>query len=156
MPTSALEKASSRNPTTADGERGERSAGPAEIELPARQLRCVSMRQRPPTWQLVLDAAQQFSRSGQSPFALGALIEEVQRVDRSRDRTSIQPIVQGMTVNAGAGPQQPCGQVLERVSRGYYALRDGAAPITSPTPHVRYAQRGPAPRAAVPSAGCGC
>jgi hypothetical protein len=99
------------------------------------------MRQRRPTWHLVLDAARQFSRSGQSPFALGALIEHVQRADPSRDRTSIQPIVQGMTANGGAGPQSPCGPVLERVSRGYYVLRDTQLPTASPTVRVRDARQ---------------
>jgi hypothetical protein len=99
------------------------------------------MHERPPTWQLVLDAAQQFTDLGESPFALGALIEQVQLADGSRDRTSIQPIVQGMTVNAGAGPPQPCGRVLERVSRGYYVLRATAAPIAFPRRQVRHVQR---------------
>lgn len=99
------------------------------------------MARRPPTWQLVLDAARQFSDSGQLPFAHAALIEHVQRVDPRRGRTSIQPIIQGMTANAGAGPPQPCGHALQRVSRGYYVLRDTTSPIAPPGPRATWTQR---------------
>lgn len=43
-------------------------------------------------------------------------------MDATRSRTSIQPVVQGMTSNAGRGPRQPCGRVLLRTDHGWYRL----------------------------------
>lgn len=75
-----------------------------------------------PTWMIVLEGARSLTETGRPSFALAELIEYVQRRDASRARTSIQPVVQGMTANAGTGPAQPCGGVLSRVRRGFYAL----------------------------------
>lgn len=53
-----------------------------------------------PTWQLILDAAHSLTtRLG--TFGLADIVRDVQKVDRSRGRGTIQPKVQGMTVNAG-------------------------------------------------------
>jgi hypothetical protein len=84
-----------------------------------------------PTWQLVLEAARLLTASDQSPFKLSDLIALVQRADAGRDRGTVQPVVQGMTANAGKGPASPCGKVLLRVERGYYKLLDGSD--TAPT-----------------------
>jgi hypothetical protein len=43
----------------------------------------------------------------------------VQRLEPDQARTSIQPVVQGMTRNAGRGPQQPCGKVRMRTDQGW-------------------------------------
>lgn len=78
-----------------------------------------------PTWALVLDAARNLhARMGE--FTLDDLIRQVQRTDASRGRGTIQPTVQGMTVNAGTGPPSPCGKPLRRVRRGYYTLEESA------------------------------
>lgn len=78
------------------------------------------------TWELVLGAARGLGARGRS-FRLSELVAEVHRVDPTRGRGSIQPVVQGMTANAGKGPPSPCGKVLHRVDHGYYALRDAHA-----------------------------
>ena len=80
------------------------------------------MRDGRPTWQLVLESAKELRDSGSSPFRLGDVIAAVQRRDDARARASIQPVIQGMTVNAGNGPASPCGKVLVRTGHGWYAL----------------------------------
>ena len=75
-----------------------------------------------PTWELVEEAAKRLSTRGDGAFRLIEIIEYVQTIDPSRDRTSIQPTVQGMTVNAGKGPPSPCGKILRRVHHGLYVL----------------------------------
>jgi len=77
-----------------------------------------------PTWQLVMEVAQRLGAAGDS-FRLHELVSSVQKQDPARDRGTIQPVVQGMTVNAGKGPRSPCGQPLERIGHGLYRLRDG-------------------------------
>jgi hypothetical protein len=77
-----------------------------------------------PVWMLVVEATGRLSVRGQSPFKLSELIAEVQGIDSARARTSIQPVVQGMTVNAGKGPASPCGKVLVRMDRGHYKIRE--------------------------------
>ena len=74
-----------------------------------------------PTWQLVLDVARRLSAERNS-FRLADVVAGVQQVDASRARSSIQPVVQAMTSNAGRGPQQPCGKVLLRTDHGWYRL----------------------------------
>jgi hypothetical protein len=82
-----------------------------------------------PTWVLVLESAERLTDAGRSSFGLAELIAEVQRLDPSRGRGSIQPVVQGMTINAGKGPESPCGKVLERVQHGHYRLGGGLSPV---------------------------
>src|SRR5438477_11460089 len=88
------------------------------------------------TWQLVVEAAEQLTARGRATFKLSELVTEVQHADPARGRTTIQPVVQGMTANAGMGPASPCGKVLVRVEHGYYKLRGATetAPIVSHTP----------------------
>lgn len=76
-----------------------------------------------PTWELVLAEARRLTRTGTTEFTLAQIISGVQRVDPSRGRGSISPIVQGMTANAGKGPPAACGKVLVRVQHGVYRLR---------------------------------
>jgi hypothetical protein len=109
-----------------------------------------------PTWQLVLEAAERLAAAN-GEFRLQDLVAEVQRIDPARGRGTIQPTVQGMTVNAGTGPPSPCGKPLRRTSHGWYTLADGnASPVTrhgasqsTATPaHVGRAGRGYARREA--------
>jgi hypothetical protein len=83
-----------------------------------------------PTWKLILIVARRL-QSGSGDFSLNQVIKEVQRLDRTRERTSIQPVVQGMTANAGKGPPSPCGQPLMRISHGIYRF-DEAIPEVQP------------------------
>jgi hypothetical protein len=97
-----------------------------------------------PTWQLVLEAATRLAKTT-GEFRLQDLVAEVQRVDPARSRGTIQPTLQGMTINAGTGPPSPCGKLLVCTSHGWYTLADGAAqPVTAhdknqPTVTVRSA-----------------
>lgn len=85
-----------------------------------------------PIWEIVEEAARSLSLRGDGTFRLGDIIEYVQFADPARARTSIQPIVQGMTVNAGKGPPSPCGKILRRVYHGLYVLDGTAMRATSP------------------------
>lgn len=76
-----------------------------------------------PTWQLILNAAKHLDES-MGDFRLIEIINEVQRLDPSRGRTSISPVVQGMTANAGKGPPSPCGRPLVRVNHVLYRLAE--------------------------------
>ncbi len=98
-----------------------------------------------PTWQLVDEAARRLSASSPSSFRLRDLIAEVQTANPERERGSIQPVVQGMTINAGQGPPSPCGKILLRVSHGQYALRTHAGQpsvSTDPPPASRRSPHG--------------
>src|SRR5688500_2936628 len=91
-----------------------------------------------PTWELVEEAANRLSRRGDGAFRLIEIIEYVQTIDPSRHRTSIQPVVQGMTANAGKGPPSPSGRILWRVSHGHYVLAEATIRDAHP--------QGPLPR----------
>jgi hypothetical protein len=67
----------------------------------------------------------------------------VQTVDPTRTRETIQPVVQGMTANAGKGPASPCGKVFLRVDHGYYKIRDHGEPTSAaPAKPRRLSKRG--------------
>jgi hypothetical protein len=83
-----------------------------------------------PTWQLVLAAAEDLAFA-QGEFRLQELVGAVRRVDPARQRSSIQPVVQGMTINAGNGPPSPCGKPLVRVSHGIYRLASEVPPVNA-------------------------
>lgn len=72
-----------------------------------------------PIWQLILKAAESLTAEI-GDFRLDEVIKEVQRLDPRLGRTSIQPVVQGMTSNAGKGPPSPCGRPLVRIRHGLY------------------------------------
>ena len=74
-----------------------------------------------PIWKLVLKIAERL-QTEVGDFRMIDIVTEVQRIDPSRGRGSIQPVVQGMTSNAGIGPYSPCGEPLFRVSHGVYRL----------------------------------
>lgn len=75
-----------------------------------------------PTWKLILIAVEKLHASG-GKFRSDEVIKEVQKLDPLRGVTSIRPVLQGMTSNAGKGPSSPCGQPLVRVSHGIYRLK---------------------------------
>jgi hypothetical protein len=72
------------------------------------------------TWELVIESARSLERSGSPVFQLSEMIRAVQNLDGTRGRGSIQPVIQGMTINAGKGPAQSCGKVFRRVGHGQY------------------------------------
>lgn len=73
-----------------------------------------------PHWQYVQKAALRLEARGIRPFRLEELIREVHQTHPEIGRTSIQPLVQGMTVNAGKGPQGRGGKFFTRVGHGLY------------------------------------
>jgi hypothetical protein len=101
-----------------------------------------------PTWRLVLSAAERLNAS-RGEFRLQDLVVEVQRMDPDRGRGTIQPTVQGMTLNAGTGPPSPCGKPLLRVGHGLYRLVEGSAELPVETyarQRTQSAATGRAPR----------
>jgi len=87
-----------------------------------------------PTWKLVIEAAEDLTRRGLTPFELQTLIRTVQARDPSRSRQSIQPIIQGLTRNAGAGPPSRGGKPLQRVGHGLYSLASADRTGDQPAP----------------------
>jgi hypothetical protein len=75
-----------------------------------------------PVWKLVLDAARRLGANGSREFKLDSIVAAVQALHPEYGRGSIQPVVQGMTRNAGKGPTSPCGKPLLRVRHGWYVL----------------------------------
>jgi hypothetical protein len=76
------------------------------------------------TWQEVIAAAERLTAAGDSPFKREDLVGAVQRLHPGRERGTIDPVIQAMTVNATGGPQVPAlarGR-LRRVDYGYYEL----------------------------------
>lgn len=76
---------------------------------------------RLPTWQLVLAAAERLGAAS-GEFRMLELVAEVQQLDPARGRGTIQPVIQGMTANAGGGPPSPCGKPLMRTGHGLYRI----------------------------------
>lgn len=87
------------------------------IDAPRPQMNWVDQ----PTWRLILKVAEGLQTESEA-FRLTQIVKGVQQLDPSRGWTSIQPVVQGMTANAGKGPPSPCGRPLVRVSHGIYRL----------------------------------
>ena len=80
------------------------------------------------TWQLILTAVEKLHASS-GEFRSDEIIKEVQKLDPLRGVTSIRPVLQGMTSNAGKGPLSPCGQPLIRVRHGIYRLMGDAEKV---------------------------
>jgi hypothetical protein len=77
---------------------------------------------------LVIAEVERLAAAGDSPSKLEDIVAAVQRLDPSRRRGSIVPIVQGMTANAGKGPGSAASRgLLRRVGRGYYELTGAGA-----------------------------
>lgn len=87
------------------------------IDIPGPQMKPVDQ----PTWKLILMVAEGL-RKEFGAFRLTQIVKGVQQLDPTREWTSIQPVVQGMTANAGKGPPSPCGRPLVRVSHGVYRI----------------------------------
>lgn len=75
-----------------------------------------------PAWRKLLDAAEALTAKGAAPFTRAELIATVRAVDPSRQRPSLDPVIQGMTEDAPGGPPAACGIVFRRVARGEYVL----------------------------------
>lgn len=93
-------------------------------------------------WELVLEAAEALSATGDGRFTRAALLAEVRRRDPNRRDESVGPVIQGMTVNAPGGPTSPCGTPLRRVAHGVYELVDPPSPGVTPAADLAAAERG--------------
>lgn len=91
-----------------------------------------------PNWELLLNSAHELAARGARSFTLSDLIAAVQATHPGRERTSLQPIVQGMTLNAPDGaPQSACGKVFVRVGRGEYRLLSAADQLPNAVTAIR-------------------
>src|SRR3954452_4738066 len=97
-----------------------------------------------PTWEILLEAAHRLGDKGAASFPRAELIAHVQRSDPSRERSSIDPIIQGLTENATGGPRSACGIVFRRIERGQYVLITESAPLP-PAPASAQPHPGPRP-----------
>lgn len=80
-----------------------------------------------PIWQLVEDCARELTRNGIVPFTRGDIISCIRRKNPKCGEDSINPIIQGVTVNAkGGAPGSTDKNILFRVERGRYVLTDAA------------------------------
>jgi len=79
-------------------------------------------------WQLLLDCARRLTANGRSPFTRIDLIECVQKAHPETQRRSLDPVIQGMTVNLSGGPPSAAGTPFEQVGRGEFRLRGDAKP----------------------------
>jgi len=95
----------------------------------------IQVEQRP-TWEIVLEGARRLVANGTNVFTRAQLIAHVQKRAPSRERPSIDPIIQGMTDNATGGPPSACGLVFRRVDRGHYILLDNFPPGVEGLPSV--------------------
>src|SRR2546428_13705529 len=77
--------------------------------------RLASRIEQRPAWEILLEGARRLMDNGTTAFTRAQLIAHVQHKDPSRDRPSIDPIIQGMTENATGGPPSACGIVFRRV-----------------------------------------
>ena len=96
--------------------------GRPEISAGKRATLTLTVVDSRPTWQLVLEVAKRRRERKETTFRMADLVADIQRIDPRRARSSIQPVIQEMTLNAGLGPTQPCGKVLIRVQHGWYQL----------------------------------
>lgn len=102
-----------------------------------------------PNWMLLKAAAEELTQRGLSPFTRQQLIAAVQARYPDRAATSLQPMIQGMTVNLKGGAPGGIGkEVFRSVGRGLFELiqtdygaavaptEPYSAPILSPSAHA--------------------
>lgn len=78
---------------------------------------------RKPIWRLVRDGAHELTAAGRTPFTRSDIVERVQRIAPGVGRTSIDPVIQGVTENLQGGAPGAVGKnILRRVARGRFVL----------------------------------
>jgi len=89
-------------------------------------------------WQLLKDAGEALTAEGRSPFTRGQLMERVWKFHPGIGRDTLNPMIQGMTVNLRGGAPGAVGKnVFRSVGRGMFELSNGAKafgkePISTP------------------------
>jgi hypothetical protein len=93
-------------------------------------------------WRLILDAAEELTATGQTPFTRSSVYEWIwQRYPRgSHGRPSLDPTFQGMVRNAAGGPRSAAGTPLARVGRGQYVLAGSGGTETARQVNLRETQ----------------
>ncbi|WP_052351762.1 DUF6884 domain-containing protein [Deinococcus pimensis] len=86
------------------------------------------MQEEPPNWMVLKDCAEELTRAGRTPFTRQDLIAAVQAHFPDRGESSLNPMIQGMTVNLKGGAPGGVGkEVFVSVGRGLFQLLEGAA-----------------------------
>lgn len=95
-----------------------------------------------PNWMLLKECGEKLSREGETRFTRQQLIDCVHETDPDRKPSSLNPVIQGMTVNAKGGASSGTGKnVFYRATRGVYELYDAQRHGTN-YPKVASASRG--------------
>lgn len=82
------------------------------------------MTRNKPYWELLKQCAERLSLEGRTPFTRRGLIACVQAEHPYVGKNSLNPAIQGMTVNLRGGPGGPGKKVLFSVGRGLFELYD--------------------------------
>ncbi len=89
-----------------------------------------------PNWQLLKECAEKLTEQGKVPFTRTQLIECVRREHPERKESSLNPMIQGMTVNLKGGAPGGIGKdIFISVERGLFKLyspsQNGAPTVTT-------------------------
>lgn len=90
-------------------------------------------------WLLLHEAGVELTQQGRSSFSRLDLVEHVQERHPERTRTTLDPILQGMTLNAKGGPSGLGAGTFVRMGRGHYRMaepvdRESLVPMPRQTP----------------------
>lgn len=90
-----------------------------------------------PNWMLLKECGEKLTKEGTTPFTRQQLIDCVHEVYPDRNVSSLNSVIQGLTVNARGGASSGVGKnVFYRVDRGFYELYD---PVKYGTDHPKVA-----------------
>lgn len=108
-----------------------------------------------PNWELIKAATEELAARSQLPFTRKQLIEQLQKQHPDRQRGSLDPMIQGMTVNLKGGAPGAVGhECLRSVGRGLFVLDGSSEGKSSPDISVQRDFRA-APSAVRPKSGSG-
>jgi hypothetical protein len=83
-----------------------------------------------PNWQLLKEAGEILTNEGKSPFTRGQLIESVLKLHPGIGENTLNPMIQGMTVNLKGGAPGAVGKnVFYSVDRGMFQIYNGAKTV---------------------------
>jgi len=106
-------------------------------------------------WELLKECAEELTRAGRTPFTRGDLIQCVQRSHPQYGKNSLNPMIQGITVNLKGGAPGAVGKnILRSVGTGQFVLNMGSSEtayparipvISSPVPPTHQPSQSPTP-----------
>ncbi|AFZ69387.1 DUF6884 domain-containing protein [Deinococcus peraridilitoris] len=86
------------------------------------------MTKEPPNWVVLKECAEELTHRGLTPFTRQQLITAVQSRFPDRSESSLNPMIQGMTINLKGGAPGGIGkEVFRSVGRGVFELRPQSA-----------------------------